>query len=84
LIYIGKYTQQTWGKNQRDLYIDKLFAAFEQLCKSPNLGKLFDYIKFGMRSLPVEKHIIYYFVKKNDLFVSVILHENLQPTLHLH
>lgn len=81
IVSIGRYTQQKWGKKQRDLYIDNLFAVFEQLCISPNFGKPCDELCVGMRSFHVKKHVIYYFVKEKDLYVAGVLHESMQPEL---
>lgn len=83
LIAIGHYTQQKWSVKQRDLYIEKLFITFNLLCKSPNLGKPCDEVCLNMRSFHIEKHIIYYFVKNDDLYVAGVLHETMQPKLHL-
>ena len=81
ILDIGRYTKENWGIKQRDLYIAKLFSAFENLCKSPNLGKSCDEVSFGMRSLRIEKHIIYYFVEEKNLYVAGVLHENMLPEL---
>lgn len=81
IIGIGNYTSKTWGVKQRNLYIEKLFIAFENLCKSPNLGKRCDDVSVGMRSFCVEKHVIYYFVKETDLYIAGVLHESMLPEL---
>ncbi len=32
---IGRYTQQTWGREQRNIYLSKLDASFHLLAHSP-------------------------------------------------
>jgi|CXWL01.1.fsa_nt_gi toxin ParE1/3/4 len=81
ILDIGRYTEENWGIKQRNLYIEKLFVAFDNLCKSPNLGKPYDEVSAGMRAFHSEKHVIYYFVKEKDLYVAGVLHENMLPEL---
>jgi toxin ParE1/3/4 len=36
LLCIGRYTQTTWGREQRNRYLAKLDAAFHLLAKEPH------------------------------------------------
>ena len=80
---IGEYTEGKWGKGQRDLYFDKLFAGFDAIRKSPKKGRLRSDLFEGMLSRRVEKHIAYYFVEKDRILIVGVLHERMDPTRHL-
>ena len=66
ILSIGRYTEQTWGVKQRDIYLGKLFAAFEKLRKSPEHGKPRDELFKGILCLRAEKHVVYYFFRKKE------------------
>jgi toxin ParE1/3/4 len=44
LRFIGRYTQVTWGKEQRNLYLAKIDAVFHLLAQEPQRGKACDEI----------------------------------------
>ena len=71
------------GVKQRDVYLAKLFASFEKRRKSPLGGTLRDELFKHMRCIRVEKYIVYYFFKKKELFIVGVLHERMEPALHL-
>lgn len=83
ILSIGRYTEQTWGVKQRDIYLGKLFAAFEKLRMSPSSGRPRDELFKGMLCLRAEKHVVYYFFRKKEVFIAGVLHERMEPSLHL-
>ena len=60
LIQIASYTEERWGKRQRDLYLRQLDAAFQQLAENSAIGRQCDYIRAGYRKFPVSSHVIFY------------------------
>ncbi len=44
---IGRYTQKTWGREQRNKYLSKLDESFHILSKQPQLGTARDDIRKG-------------------------------------
>lgn len=83
LLAIGRYTEETWGKKQRDLYLEKLFLCFDDLRLSPLSGRPRDTLFAGMRSIPCEAHIVYYYFLNDEIFIAGILHKRMDPELHL-
>ncbi len=79
---IGRYTENSWGLEQRDIYLGKIFKCFENLQESPFLGKLRDELYKNMRSINVEKHVIYYYYNNETIQIAAILHEQMEPNLH--
>jgi len=60
LIAIGRYTESTWGRVQRNRYLTGLDRCFAQLADSPELGVECAYIRQGYRKFPYGSHIIFY------------------------
>ncbi len=83
LLAIGRYTEETWGKKQRDLYLEKLFQCFDNLRPSPLSGKPRDTLFAGLRSIPCEMHVVYYYFLDDEIFVADVLHKRMDPELHL-
>jgi toxin ParE1/3/4 len=74
---IAIFTEQRWGKQQRNLYIKQFDDAFHLLAKTPMAGKICDYIKQGYRKFPQGCHLIFY--KDSDsvqIEIVRILHKN--------
>jgi toxin ParE1/3/4 len=57
---IGHYTQQQWGREQRDTYLTMLDACFHQLAANPLKGKDCSDIRTGYRKHPAGIHVIFY------------------------
>ena len=83
MLSIGRYTEETWGLKQRDTYLGKMFAALERLRKSPLSGKQRDEIVPGIRSIHIEKHMVFYLMEENEIRIAGVLHERMDPALHL-
>jgi len=78
LIKIAKYTQVTWGLNQRNDYLKVLDNTFHLLADDPELGINCDYIKQGYSKYPQGSHVIYYKEnKKMQIFIVRILHKSM-------
>ena len=75
---IALFTENRWGKAQRNVYIKQLDDTFLMLAHNPNLGISCDTIRDGYRKLPQGSHIIFY--KKNaksTILVVRILHKSM-------
>jgi toxin ParE1/3/4 len=75
---IALFTENRWGRAQRNLYIKQLDDAFFMLAENPNLGMSCDYIRAEYRKFPQGSHIIFYkpHAKFNILIVR-ILHKSM-------
>ena len=75
---IGIYTQNTWGKLQRDRYLSAFDKAFHALAKDRLKGRDCGEIRDGYRKHQVGKHIIFYHEIDASLIEIVrILHERM-------
>jgi toxin ParE1/3/4 len=78
LIKIARYTQLTWGKEQRNDYLKILDNSFQLLADEPELGLNCEYIRKGYSKYPQSSHVIYYKVNKvNQILIVRILHKSM-------
>ena len=81
---IAVFTENRWGRAQRNLYIKQLDEAFLMLAQNPNLGISCDYIRDSYRKFPQGSHIIFYKRDaKSNILVVRILHKSMDYDLQL-
>ncbi|MDA8414389.1 MAG: type II toxin-antitoxin system RelE/ParE family toxin [Desulfobacteraceae bacterium] len=57
---IARFTQNRWGREQRNLYLQMLDVSFQQLAANPLKGKDCSDIRIGYRKLNAGSHVIFY------------------------
>ena len=78
LYAIAFFTEKTWGREQRNLYIKQLDEAFHMLADTPLVGKACDDIKTGYKKFPQGSHIIFYKAgSKTNIEIIRILHKHM-------
>lgn len=81
---IALFTENRWGKNQRNLYIQQLDHAFSMLAQNPNLGVSCDFIREGYRKFPQGSHLIFYKQSADATVLVVrILHKSMDCEVRL-
>jgi toxin ParE1/3/4 len=80
---IGRYTQATWGREQRNRYLARLDACFHLLAREPHLGRACDEIRAGDRKYHVGRHLIFYRASPEGLEIIRILHDRMVIEMHL-
>lgn len=83
LIEIADYTVDTWGAELAHRYLDSLEACFQQLARTPEIGRTCTPIRPGYRRMEHQKHVIFYRARKNGVFIGRILHRRMLPRQHL-
>ena len=72
---IGYHTQKTWGREQRNLYLQKIDDAFHDLSNKPDKGRKCDDIRKGYRKYGIGKHFIFYrLLEENSIEIVRVLH----------
>jgi toxin ParE1/3/4 len=77
VIDIGRYTQRTWGRDQRNRYLSRRDEAFHLLAQEPDRGRPCDEIRQGYRKHHVGRHMIFYRQAGPDIEIIRILHERM-------
>lgn len=57
---IRAFTVQRWGQDQWLLYFAAMSLTFERISVDPSCGRPRDLIREGMRSLPFQRHLIFF------------------------
>jgi toxin ParE1/3/4 len=81
-IIIG-YTLDNWGAKQATSYIDGLEKRAQSLADAPNLGKDYGDLAIGLRGFVYQSHVIYYLEAKHGITIVRVLHQRIDPALHL-
>ena len=74
---IKQYSLTTWGKQNTQKYLDNIASILENLCLSPDIGKKRDDLIIGLRSFPVQQHVIFYRYHQTELEVIRVLHSRM-------
>ena len=80
---IGRYTQENWGREQRNLYLSRLDACFHTITREPEIGKTCDFIRSGYRKYHVGRHLIFYRQSFSHIEIVRILHDRMDIESHL-
>lgn len=71
---IFDYTEREFGVEQAAAYLRLIGERFDTLSENPELGRIRDEIRMDLRSLVVEKHIIFYRLRLDRVRIVRVLH----------
>lgn len=77
LINIARYTEASWGRAQRNLYLKQLEQRFAWLAANPHLGKARPEIADGFYSFLQGQHIIFYLISGRCIDVIGVPHQEM-------
>lgn len=80
---IVRYTLDNWGAKQASSYIDGLEIRAQSLADGPNIGKSYGDLATGLRGFVYQSHVIYYLEAEHGITIVRVLHQRMNPTLHL-
>ena len=80
---ILEYTRENWGGKRAKRYLAELAVRFEQLARSPGLGKTRDEIGAGIRSFRAGRHIVFYRETPSGIEIARVLHPSMDLRGHL-
>jgi toxin ParE1/3/4 len=76
---IAVFTTRTWGWRQTDQYLAKLEDGFALLAQAPSVGRSCEFILPGLKRFEVGKHVLFYRVEAETLWIMRILHQQMIP-----
>ena len=79
-IDILRYTGETWGERQLQIYRQKIDEALQLVGRDPNVGRHSDDLPKSMRLYVVGSHVLVYRVDDTSVGIARILHQR----MHLH
>ncbi len=74
---IGQYTELQWGVERQRNYLAQLYKRFDQINKSPHLGRERPELAPEVRSVLEGKHIIFYRVGDAGIEIVRVLHQSM-------
>jgi toxin ParE1/3/4 len=80
---IYEYTYLNFGEVQAEIYTDEMDNCLNALADAPLIGRDCHYLKQGIRRYDHQHHAIFYRVRDCDIFIVRILHQQMNPMLHL-
>jgi toxin ParE1/3/4 len=79
---IGSYTLRRWGVDQTIRYLDDLETCCRMLAGDPELGRVCDDVRPGLRRMECGRHVVFYREEAGGILVSRILHQRMLPERH--
>ena len=73
---IARYTQDTWGRDQRRRYLDGLNEKFAVLAAMPELAAERHDFSPPVRMHHYEKHLIIYVITDSGILIVRVLHQS--------
>lgn len=80
---IYEYTFLNFGEDQADEYTEEMESCLQVISEAPFIGRDCREIKQGVRRHDHNKHAIFYKIREQDVFIIRILHQQMNPMLHL-
>ena len=85
ILHITKRSLEDFGEKQTDKYMNGLEETLIMLAGTPDRGRVFTHgiTKISYFFYRYTSHIVYYRQRKNDIFITRILHKKMLPEKHL-
>ena len=81
---IARFTEQTWGRSQRNHYLAEIDEAFRILAENTESGMACDFIRPGYRVYPVGSHLVFYKPGVGETVEIIrVLHERMDVSSRL-
>lgn len=80
---ISAYTLENFGRKQQKQYLQNLRTTMQAVAQNPGIGRDRSDLKAGYLSVPVGKHNIYFRTQAWGIEVIDVLHQSMEPPLHL-
>ena len=78
LAKIARYTERTWGREQRNTYLARIEDTFERITNHPSIGQACDQVRAGYFYYLVGKHLVFYRIADGGAVEVVrVLHKSM-------
>ena len=83
LVDIWLETYRQWGGEQSDRYLDDIDRALKGLIANPQIGSDCSDLLQGARKLITGRHLVFYEVHPDKIFVIRVLHQSMDVPRYL-
>ncbi len=80
---IAKYTVNTFGAKQAQIYGDGIEQCFLAIADNPFIGRDVGHIRPSLHRFEHESHLIFYIIRDTGLYIVRVLHNRQEPSKHL-
>lgn len=80
---IWDFTVEHWDERQAENYVFDIRLAIERIAADPSRGRRCDEIRDGYRKFGIGSHLIFFVETDSGIDVARILHQRMDPTLHM-
>lgn len=80
-IYV--YSHETFGARQAAEYLMSLRDCLNGLAHAPHIGRDVGFLHPGMQCHHHKRHMIYYLIEGNDIFIVRVLHDSMDENRHI-
>ena len=80
---IYQYGLRQWGQARSASYLDTLNGKFWALTEQPLIGAERPELLAGIRSLPIESHVLFYRVTDSTVDIIRVLHGRQDPARYI-
>lgn len=81
---IWDHTEENWGRQQGEVYLNEIRAAVERTVQAPDRARAGDEVRAGYRRYAIGSHLVFYLVSDDGrVDIIRILHQRMDPTRHM-
>ena len=77
LVNIWRYTNEKWGLDKADTYLNKIDSGIEDIKSHPEVGRSREDIYLNCRSMSIGNHFIVYRIKSDFIEILRVLHKKM-------
>jgi toxin ParE1/3/4 len=71
------YTRKNYGLDKAEIYVQNILNTFKILGDEPAMAPLDDELSKDLRKFPIQKHIVFYRIRKNYIDIIRVLHQKM-------
>ncbi|MFK7910409.1 MAG: type II toxin-antitoxin system RelE/ParE family toxin [Akkermansiaceae bacterium] len=80
---ISQYTLDTWGVEQEELYLKRLYSKLREVQQTPERWRFRKELHPDCQCAPVGRHVIFFCIGRDTLKVARILHQSMDYESHV-
>lgn len=80
---IAQYTFDTWGEEQEEVYLTRIYSKLEGILATPERWRFRWELHSNCQCTPIGRHVVFFCIDNDIVKVARILHQSMDFELHL-